>query len=484
MTLALPEPQIIVIFGASGDLTHRKILPALYNLLREKMLPERFAIVGYARTEWNDDQFREEARKSIEEFSRTPLEDQYWEPFAESLSYRYGAFDSEKAFHPLHDHLTELDEKRGTEGRRLYYAATPPSAFPVIIDRIAECPRTEDRKVVIEKPFGHDLASARALTEKVHEVFEESRVFRIDHYLGKETVQNLLVFRFANSMYERVWNRDAIDHVQITVAEEVGIEQRGGYYEEAGVIRDMVQNHILQLVSFLGMEPPASLAPEAVRDEKVKVLRAVRPFSPAETILGQYTAGTVEGKPLPAYREEDNVAPDSNTPTFVALRAHIDNWRWAGVPFYFRTGKALGRRATELTIMFKEVPTALYDALDGVDNPPPDHLVVRVQPEEGISFTFQAKEPGPGFKPRTVNMHFLYADAFGVEQVEAYERLIHDAMIGDHTLFTRADEVERAWELVTPILDMQGPVLPYPAGSSGPQEAEALIAPSRWHLLK
>ena len=483
MKIPPPQPQIIVIFGASGDLTHRKILPALYNLSRDKMLPEHFAIVGYARTEWTDDQFREEARKAIEEFSRTPLEDQYWEPFAQGLTYRFGAFDDEKAFHPLHDHLAELDEKQGTEGRRLYYAATPPSAFPVIIDRIAECPREEDRRIVIEKPFGRDLSSARALTEKVHEVFEESRVFRIDHYLGKETVQNLLVFRFANSLYERVWNRDAIEHVQITVAEEVGVEQRGGYYEEAGVIRDMVQNHILQLVSFLGMEPPASLAPEAVRDEKVKLLRAVRPFSPDETILGQYTAGKVGGKPVRAYHEEDNVAPDSKTPTFIALRAHINNWRWAGVPFYFRTGKALGARATELTIMFKEVPTALYDAME-VESPPPDHLAIRVQPEEGISFTFQAKEPGPGFKPRTVNMHFTYADAFGVEPVEAYERLIHDAMTGDHTLFTREDEVERAWELVTPILDLQGPVLPYPAGSRGPAEADSLIAPSRWHLLK
>jgi glucose-6-phosphate 1-dehydrogenase len=476
-----PQPQIIVIFGASGDLTHRKIIPALYNLLREKMLPERFAIVGYARTEWTDDQFRDEARKSIEEFSRTPLEDQYWEPFAEALSYRFGPFDDPKAFHPLHDHLAELDEKRGTEGRRLYYAATPPSAFPVIIDRIKECPIKEDRKIVIEKPFGRDLESARALTQKVHEVFDESRVFRIDHYLGKETVQNLLVFRFANSMYERVWNRDAIEHVQLTVAEEVGVEQRGAYYEEAGVIRDMVQNHILQLVSFLGMEPPASLAPEAVRDEKVKLLRAVRPFSPDDVILGQYTAGKVRGKPLRAYREEDKVAPDSTTPTFVALRAHVNNWRWAGVPFYLRTGKALGKRATELTIMFNEVPTALFEELD-VDGPSQDHLVIRVQPEEGISFTFQAKEPGPGFQPRTVNMHFTYADAFGVEPIEAYERLIHDAMIGDHTLFTREDEVERAWELVEPILDMKGPVLPYPAGSAGPAEADALIAPSYWHL--
>jgi glucose-6-phosphate 1-dehydrogenase len=483
MKMPAPPPQVIVIFGASGDLTHRKILPALYNLSRDKMLPEKFAIVGYARTEWTDDEFREEARKSIAEFSRTPLEEEHWKPFADLLTYRFGAFDDEKAFHPLHDHLGKLDQQRGTEGRRLYYAATPPSAFPVIIDRIGECPPAEDRKIVIEKPFGRDLASARALTEKVHEVFDESRVFRIDHYLGKETVQNLLVFRFANSLYERVWNRDAIDHVQITVAEEVGVEHRGGYYEEAGVVRDMVQNHLLQLMSFLAMEPPQSLESEAVRDEKMKLLRATRPFSADETIRGQYKAGSVDGKAIPYYRDEADVARDSNTSTYIALRAHVDNWRWAGVPFYLQTGKALSRRATELTIMFKEVPTYLYDALE-VNCPPPDHLVIRVQPEEGISFTFQAKEPGPGFTPRTVNMHFSYADAFGVEPVEAYERLIHDAMLGDHTLFTRADEVLRAWELVTPILDLTGPVLPYAAGSKGPAEADELIAPNQWHLLK
>ncbi len=483
MLLAVPDPQIIVIFGASGDLTHRKIIPALYNLFREKMLPERFAIVGYARTEWTDEGFKEEARKSLEEFSRTPVEDQFWEPFSHSLGFRYGRSDDEKGFNPLPDHLAELDKALGTGGRRLYYAAPPPSAFPVIIDRIGEGPPQPDQKIVIEKPFGRDLDSARALTAKVHEVFDEAHVFRIDHYLGKETVQNLLVFRFANSLYERVWNRDTVENVQITVAEEVGVEQRGSYYEEAGVIRDMVQNHLLQLSSFLGMEPPAVLAPEAVRDEKVKLLRAIRPLSPDETVLGQYGAGKVEGKEFRAYREEPGVATNSNTPTYIAIRAHVDNWRWAGVPFYLRTGKALGRRSTELTIMFKDVPTGLYHTMD-LDRPPPDHLVIRVQPEEGITFTFQAKEPGPGFKPRTVNMHFTYADAFGVEQIEAYERLIHDAMLGDHTLFTRADEVERAWEIVMPILGAPIPVLPYAAGSRGPEQADELIAPSRWHLLR
>jgi len=472
-------PQIIVIFGASGDLAHRKILPALYNLFREKMLPDRFAIVGYARTSWTDEEFREEARKAIEGFSRTPLEDQYWKPFSESISYRTGAFDDEKAFHPLHDHLAELDRQRGTEGRRLYYAATPPSAFPVIVDRIGECPDSEERKIVIEKPFGHDLESARALTAKVHEVFDEKQVFRIDHYLGKETVQNLLVFRFANSLYERVWNRDVVDHVQITVAEEVGVEQRGAYYEESGVIRDMLQNHLLQLVAFVGMEPPQGLEPEYVRDEKVKLLRSVRTLSPDDVVLGQYGAGSAG----PAYRDEPNVARDSLTPTYVALRVHIGNWRWAGVPFYLRSGKRLGRRATEITIGFKEVPAALYENLD-LPSPPRDHLVIRVQPEEGISFTFQAKEPGPGFKPRTVNMHFSYAEAFKAPQVEAYERLIHDAMCGDHTLFTREDEVERAWEIVTPLLETRDDLAVYPAGSRGPKEAGAWIAPHHWHLLK
>lgn len=480
MKVPVPDPQIIVIFGASGDLTHRKILPALYNLFRDGMLPERFAVVGYARTEWTDEQFKDEARKSIEQFSRTPLDASTWKQFSDALSYRFGAFDDENVFHPLHGQLADIDKSNGTEGRRLYYAATPPSAFPVIIDRIGECPFPEDRRIVIEKPFGRDLESARALTAKVHEVFEENRVFRIDHYLGKETVQNLLVFRFANSLYERVWNRDAIDHVQVTVAEEVGVEQRGGYYEEAGVIRDMVQNHILQIVSFLGMEAPATLDPEAVRDEKVKLLRAVRPLSPDETVVGQYGAGTVAGKELHAYRDEPDVAKDSLTPTFVAARAHIDNWRWAGVPFYIRTGKALAKRATELTIMFKKVPTALYYAM-GLERPPADHLVIRVQPEEGISFTFQAKEPGPGFSPRTVNMHFTYADAFGVQPAEAYERLIHDAMLGDHTLFTRADEVERAWEIVTPLIESTTQPAEYPAGSWGPAQADELIEPAHWH---
>jgi glucose-6-phosphate 1-dehydrogenase len=480
MTIPLPLPQIIVIFGASGDLAHRKIFPALYNLAREQMLPERYAIVGYARTAWDDEGFRNEVKGSIEQFSRTPLEDEFWKPFADSLSYRSGPFDDERAFHPLDDHLRKLDDERGTEGRRLYYCATPPSVFGTIVDRIGECRQPGEKRIVVEKPFGRDLESARALTAKIHEVFDEREVFRIDHYLGKETVQNLLVFRFANFLYERIWNRDNVDHVEINVAETVGVEARGAYYEEAGVVRDMVQSHLIQLLAFLTMEPPRSLEPEAVRDEKVKLLRAMRPFSPDEVVRAQYTAGHVDEKPVPGYGEEQGVSKDSKTPTFVALRADIANWRWAGVPFYLRTGKRLHRRATELAIVFKEVPMYLYDPLS-MPCPPPDHLVIRVQPQEGISFSFQAKEPGPGFTPRTVNMHFSYAETFKAPAAEAYERLLHDAMLGDHTLFTREDEVERAWELVTPLLG-DAPIATYEAGSRGPEEADALIAPRHWHM--
>ncbi len=472
MGMEPPPPQAIVVFGASGDLSHRKLLPALYELARQGLLPERRAIVGYARTEATDDEFRDQARASVaEQAGQTDLDDATWKAFADSLYYVSGSFDGEHAFHPLHQRLDELDRTIGLQKRRLYYCATPPSAFESIVDRLGACDlEGTDSRIVIEKPFGRDLESGRALTAHLHRVFSESRVLRIDHYLGKETVQNLLVFRFANSMFERVWNRDAIDHIQVTVAEEAGVGSRVGYYDEAGAIRDMVQNHLLQVLAFLAMEPPRSLEPESVRDEKVKVLRAVRPFSAEDTVRSQYIG----------FAQEAGGASD--TETFVAVRAFIDNWRWSGVPFYLRTGKRLPRRETEGVVVFKDVPTYLYDTLD-VPPPPANHLVVGIQPHEGITFTFQAKAPGPGFRPRTVKMDFDYEESFGGEPAEAYERLLYDAMSGDHTLFTRADEVERSWEIVGPLLGGARPQLcSYEPGTWGPPEANELIEPRHWHL--
>lgn len=481
MSLAPPPPQALVVFGASGDLTRRKILPALYNLAREGLLPERYAVAGYARTTWDDDAFREHARRSIEEFSGNPVDEEAWKPFADSLHFICGPFEDRECFAPLGDLLARIDDEHGTQGRRLYYCATPPSAFPVIARRLGECELQAGSRIVIEKPFGRDLESARELNRILHAVFDESQVFRIDHYLGKETVQNILVFRFFNSMFERVWNRDAIDHVQLTVAESVGVEGRGAYYEEAGALRDMVQNHLLQVLSFLAMEAPRALEPDAIRDEKVKLLRALRPFDPADVVRGQYDRGTVDRTDVPGYREEEGVARDSEVETFVAARARIDNWRWAGVPFYLRTGKRLARRVTEVAVVFREAPAYLAEGL-GIPLPVSDHLTLRLQPEEGIAFAFQAKEPGPAFTPKTVRMDFSYGSSFGKSPAEAYERLLHDAMSGDHTLFPREDGVERSWEVVAPILGDPGPVHRYAAGTWGPATAEDLIAPRRWHL--
>ncbi len=479
--LAPPPPQAIVVFGASGDLARRKILPALYQLYRQSLLPERAAVVGYARTDWDDDAFREHARTAVEAFSRSPLDEDVWKGFADSLTYLSGAFDEAACFGPLAGHLERLDAERGTEGRRLYYCATPPSAYPVIVARLGECGPQGGNRIVVEKPFGRDLDSARELNRVIHQGFDEPQVFRIDHYLGKETVQNLLVFRFVNSMFERVWNRDAIDHVQLTVAESVGLEGRGAYYEEAGALRDMLQNHLLQVLAFLTMEPPRALEPEAIRDEKVKLLRALRPLQPDDVVRGQYRGGVVDGKDVPGYREEPDVAPDSGTETFVAVRAAIDNWRWAGVPFYLRTGKRLPRRATEVTVWFREAPAYLFEDV-GLPPPVANHLTVRIQPDEGIAFAFQAKQPGPGFTPQTVRMEFAYGQSFMTAPAEAYERLLHDAMADDHTLFVREDGVERAWEVVSPVLQRRAPLHPYPAGSWGPEAANDLIAPRRWHL--
>jgi glucose-6-phosphate 1-dehydrogenase len=479
MRLERPPPQALVVFGASGDLTRRKILPALYNLFYDGFLPEPFMVVGYARTGWDEEAFRDQARKAVEEFSRRGVDEERWEGFARLLHYMSGSFDENDAFKPLHERLLEFDQRYGTEGRRLYYCATPPSAFPVIVRRLGECGPQDKAAIVVEKPFGHDLESAKDLSAVIHEEFDESRVFRIDHYLGKETVQNILVFRFANSLFERAWNREAVDHIQITVAESIGVEGRGAYYEEAGAIRDILQNHLLQVLSFLAMEPPRSLEPEAIRDETVKLLCAMLPLDPADVVRGQYTAGTVEGAQVSGYRDEADVAPDSDVETFVAVRAWIENWRWSDVPIFLRTGKRLARRATEIAVVFRRPPAYLFEGI-GLPSPPSDHLVIRIAPQEGISFDFQSKETGAGFEPRTVRMDFSYGDPSSTP--DAYERLLHDAMIGDQTLFTRKDGVERAWELVEPVLDRHGTVATYPAGSWGPREAEELIAPREWHV--
>ena len=470
MTLRPPAPQAIVIFGATGDLATRKILPALYHLAVQRLLPEPTMIIGVAQTQLDDDAFRARARRAIEA-AHGPVNGPAWEGLAASLHYVAGSFDDPEAMRGLAQHLDEAD-RNGCIGARLYYLAVPPQAYLPIVRGLAGIgANTPNSRLVVEKPFGDSLASARALSEEIHRAFDESQVFRIDHYLGKETVQNLVVFRFANALFERVWNRDAIDHVQLTVAESVGVEGRAGYYDRAGAIRDLLQNHMLQVLSFVTMEPPRSFEAEAIRDEKVKVLRAVRPLEPADVVLGQY-----EG-----YRDEPGVRPDSTTETFFAARLFIDDWRWEGVPFFLRHGKRLPLRATELAVVLRRAPGYLFRELR-LGEIPANHLTVRIQPDEGISLAFEAKIPGPGIELQTVRMDFDYDRSFMHEPAEAYERLLHDAMDGDPTLFTRQDGVERAWEIVEPALDHPGPVYPYRPGTWGPPEADALIAPRRWHL--
>ena len=478
MELAAAPPQAIVIFGVTGDLAKRKILPALYNLAAEGLLPDRLAVVGYGRSDWDDEALRDHARAAVEEFSRTEIDEDEWARFGSSLAFVRGSFDS-IGMTGLADRLAALDRERGTDARRLYYLATPPSAFPVIVGALGEAGlgAHDHARVIIEKPFGHDLQSARELNAIVDGVFDETQVFRIDHYLGKETVQNLVTFRFANSLWERVWNRDAIDHVQFTVAESIGVERRGAYYEEAGALRDLVQNHMIQVLAFLAMEPPRSLEPEAFRDEKLKLMQAIRPLRPEDVVRGQYAAGPAGT----AYREEPNVSPDSMVETFAAARFYIDNWRWEGVPFYLRHGKRLPERASEAVVVFREAPAYLFEQV-GIDHVPANHLIIRIQPDEGIALSFQAKEPGPGISLEEVFMDFRYGDSFMTQPAEAYERLIHDAMLGDHTLFPRQDGVERSWEVVADALAHPSPVHEYGAGTWGPAAADDLIAPRRWHL--
>jgi glucose-6-phosphate 1-dehydrogenase len=470
MSLEPPAPQDIVIFGASGDLSHRKLLPALYNLAAVGQLPRRGGIIGVARTDLGRQGFRRLARESVQQFSRTGLDEKMWAALAPRLDF------------------IRLDEqgyanlrKRAGEDERLVYLAVPPSVVPSIVRNLHDVGLASGARLIVEKPFGRDVASARELNRTLHEIFHESQVFRIDHYLGKETVQNILVFRFGNSVFERVWNRDAIDHLQITVAESIGVEGRGAFYEEAGALRDIVQNHVLQVLSVLTMEPPADLAPESIRDEKAKVLRTMRPLDPARTVRGQYVAGAIEGEAVPGYREERGVSPDSNTETFFAAQLEIDSWRWAGVRFFLRAGKRLPRRASEIMIGFRGAPLCFFEGT-GVEELRPNHVVLRIQPDEGISFSFLAKQPGPEVTVQPASMDFSYRDSFMCQPAEAYERLLHDAMDGDHTLFAREDEVERAWALVQPVLDNPPSLCTYPAGTWGPSEVDNLVAPRAWHL--
>ncbi|MGZ4149383.1 MAG: glucose-6-phosphate dehydrogenase [Actinomycetota bacterium] len=474
MTLQRPTPQAIVLFGASGDLAHKKIIPALYNLCASGLLPESHAIVGFARAAWDDDGFRAHAREAVQEHSHSGIDEAVWKRFADSLMYvpDPDPNDDSASMRALSERLRHADEEHGTESTRLFYLAVPPEAFLPIVEGLAAAKlNSPTSRLVVEKPFGDSLGSARHLTSQIHKHFSESQVFRIDHYLGKETVQNLVVFRFANSLWERVWNRDAIDSVQLTVAESIGVEGRAGYYEHAGATRDLLQNHMLQVLAFLCMEPPRALEAEAFRDEKTKLLKTVRPIEPSEAMRGQYDG----------YRREDGVAPDSQTETYIAARVWIDNWRWEGVPFYLRHGKELPARDTEITVTFRQAPEYLFRELE-LGHIPSNHLTIRIQPNEGMSLAFQAKVPGPGYELQTVRMDFDYEGSFMHEPAEAYERLLHDAMCGDHTLFTRADAVERAWEIVTPLLEHPGTLYPYEAGTWGPKEADELIAPRTWHL--
>lgn len=482
------QPFTLIIFGAAGDLAHRKLFPALYNLHVDGWLPQEFNLVGIARYPYTDESFRQEVKEAIQQYSRRPLDDTVFDRFTQGMFYIQANFNDDQAYLSLKKILGQIERKSDHPGNYLFYLATPPSFYTVISERLGAVGLNRSShpdgwvRIIVEKPFGRDLASAVELNGELHQVFDEQQIFRIDHYLGKETVQNILVFRFANGIFEPLWNRQYIDQVQITVAESLGVAGRGSYYDHAGAIRDMVQNHMLQLLSLIAMEPPVAFEANAVRDEKVKVLRAIRPFSTRDvadfTVRAQYEAGLIDGQPVPGYLDEPDIASDSRTETYVALRLLIDNWRWAGVPFYLRTGKHLPKRATEIAIQFKKAPHRFFSetATPELD---PNLLTLKIQPDEGISLRFGAKIPGPTVRIRTVNMEFLYGTSFADAPPEAYERLLLDSMIGDSTLFTRRDEVEAAWTLVTSILNgwarAKGPIPTYEAGSWGPKEADELI---------
>jgi glucose-6-phosphate 1-dehydrogenase len=493
------DPCSILIFGASGDLTLRKLIPALYHLYKEKQMPSRFCIIGFARREKTDSSWRGDLREALDQFSRTaPVDNSVWEEFSKNIFYCRGDLEVGTSYEALKNRLAELAP--GEMGRNLlFYLATAPSQFALTVEQLHQAGLLRSgqgaesgwQRIVIEKPFGHDLASARQLNQELARFVGEQQVFRIDHYLGKETIQNILMFRFSNAIFERLWNRDSIQHVQLTVSEKAGVGQRGGYYEEAGALRDMVQNHLLQILSLVAMEPPVSLDAECIRDEKVKLLRSIRPMGPeeiiAQVVRGQYFAGLVDGQLHPGYRQETKVRSDSNVETYVALKLSIDNWRWSGVPFYLRTGKSLPVSTSEVRVQFRPTPHVLFAAQCGqkLDR---NSLVLRLQPDEGISLRFNGKVPGTSVAVRPVRMHFSYDAEFGAYTPEAYERLLLDAMAGDATLFIRHDEVETAWRIVDPIRATWNaqPLTNrefYAAATWGPVAADDLLAQSgdNWH---
>jgi glucose-6-phosphate 1-dehydrogenase len=462
------QPCTVIVFGASGDLTQRKLVPALHSLDCAGLLPDGLCILGVARTELSDDEFCDRLRDGVRQFGR--LDPEVWEPFAARLVYMPGRYDDPQTYRRLKEHL---GESSAAHANRLFYLAVPPEVYPIIIRQIGEAGLDHSEggwtRIVIEKPFGHDLESARHLNEKIHASFREDQVYRIDHYLGKETVQNILAFRFANFIFQEIWGRNFVDHVQITAVEQVGVEHRGGYYDQAGVVRDMLQSHLLQLVSLTAMEPPTTFSDRALRNEKVKVLEAVQPLSLKDGVLGQYRG----------YRQEPAIAPDSRTPTFAALKLYVNNWRWQGVPFYLRTGKSLARKTTEIVLQFKQVPHRIFAGQgEGLSA---NRLSLCIQPDEGMHLRFELKVPGLGMKTAPVDMDFHYAEPFGDKALpDAYERLLLDALQGDASLFARNDEIERAWELVTPLLEQwegaeSPPLALYDSESWGPDEAEELI---------
>ena len=484
---AVPQPCTIVIFGATGDLTHRKLIPALYNLAADGDLPPAVTIVGFARREKSDDQFRNELENASRKFSRQTVRDDIWKTFAESIFYHRSEFEDEGGYKTLAKRLDKIDKESGTRGNRLFYLAAAPDQFESILKHLKAAGLNETCKgswarVIVEKPFGTDLPSARELNRIVRNSFTEEQTYRIDHFLGKETAQNILVLRFANAIFAPLWNTHYVDSVQITAAETLGVETRAGFYEHAGALRDMVQNHLLQLLCLVAMEPPTDLGADSIRDEKVKVIRSLRRLSrnevAANIVRGQYTEGAIHGDPVVGYREEQNVKPDSQTETFVALRLFIDNWRWADVPIYMRVGKRLPKSATDISVHFKKAPAVLFNR--GMTDQ--NVLVIRIQPDEGISLRIHAKVPGASFRIEPVKMDFHYGTSFGKASPEAYERLLLDAMSGDATLFARRDEVEEAWAFIDPIEEAwhakkDAPELYfYPAGSWGPEAADDLLA--------